>query len=134
RVSQVINQTRTLLVVALAFVAWLMWNQWQQDYAPPPAPAAAQSAAASNAQNTAVVNGAPGEVPAANTPAPTASAATPAASAQTTQTAPANNPSTASIAPRQFITLSNDVLRLTIDPRGGSVVGADLLAYPKQVK
>jgi len=130
----VINQTRTLLVVALVFVAWLMWNQWQQDYAPPPAPAAAQSAAASNAQNTAVVNGAPGEVPAANTPAPTGSAATPAASAQTTQTAPANNPSTASIAPRQFITLSNDVLRLTIDPRGGSVVGADLLAYPKQVK
>ncbi|HET6905475.1 MAG TPA: membrane protein insertase YidC [Rhodanobacteraceae bacterium] len=128
-----INQTRTLLVVALLFVAWLIWNQWQQDYAPQPAQASTQQAPAanSNAGANAPAKAAPGEVPTANAPAPSVSAATPAASA-----APAIPESAAPspAAPRQYITLSNDVLRLTIDTRGGSVVRADLLAYPKQVK
>ncbi|MER3547181.1 MAG: membrane protein insertase YidC, partial [Rhodanobacteraceae bacterium] len=63
-------------------------------------------------------------VPAAAS-APAARAEMPAANAQSVA-APA--------APRQFVTLSNDVLRLTIDTRGGSVVRADLLKFPKQVK
>jgi YidC/Oxa1 family membrane protein insertase len=130
----VINQTRTLLVVALLFVAWLIWNQWQQDYAPQPAQNTAQQAPAA-AGNTAGASqkAVPGEVPAAaaNAPASPASAATP------TATPVPSIPETATPAagaPHQYVTLSNDVLRLTIDTHGGSVVRADLLAYPKQVK
>jgi YidC/Oxa1 family membrane protein insertase len=129
----VINQTRTLLVVALLFVAWLIWNQWQQDYAPQPAQATAQQAPASaaNTGTSATAKAARGEVPAANAPASTGSAATPAANI-----APAipEGAAPATSAPHQYITLSNDVLRLTIDTHGGSVVRADLLAYPKEVK
>ncbi|HET9835892.1 MAG TPA: membrane protein insertase YidC [Rhodanobacteraceae bacterium] len=128
-----INQTRTLLVVALCFVAWLIWNQWQQDYAPQPVQNTAQqgSAAAVNTRTSAPAKAVPGEVPVANAPAPSGSASTPAAS-----TAPAipEGAAPSITAPHQYVTLSNDVLRLTIDTRGGSVVRADLLSYPKQVK
>jgi len=129
----VINQTRTLLVVALLFVAWLIWNQWQQDYAPQQVQTTTQQAPAATANTGANIaaKAAPGEVPAANAPASSGSAATPAASV-----APAIPESAAAsaTAPHQYVTLSNDVLRLTLDTRGGSVVRADLLAYPKQVK
>ncbi|HEX6613101.1 MAG TPA: membrane protein insertase YidC [Rhodanobacteraceae bacterium] len=125
-----INQTRTLLVVALLFVAWLIWSQWQQDYASPPAQATTQQAPAVNTGTNAPAKATPGEVPVANAPVAATTAATPAANA-----APAIPESAApATAPHQYITLSNDVLRLTIDTRGGSVVRADLLAYPKQVK
>lgn len=129
-----INQTRTLLVVALLFVAWLLWNQWQQDYAPQPAQTAVQQASAAdeNTHNPAPESAAPGEVPSANAPSSGASAAAPGANVA--PAIPTNAAPAASTAPRQPITLSNDVLRLTIDPRGGSIVRADLLAYPKQVK
>ncbi|HEX7129335.1 MAG TPA: membrane protein insertase YidC [Rhodanobacteraceae bacterium] len=128
-----INQTRTLLVVALLFVAWLIWTQWQQDYAPSPtqAQATTQQAPAANTGTSAPAKTAPGEVPVANAPASPASvAASPATVAPSIPETAA--PSTG--APHQYVTLSNDVLRLTIDTRGGSVVRADLLAYPKQVK
>ncbi|MGN6314376.1 MAG: membrane protein insertase YidC [Rhodanobacteraceae bacterium] len=127
-----INQTRTLLVVALLFVAWLIWNQWQQDYAPQPAQATTQQAPAANPNTGAnAQNAAPGEVPVANAPAATSTTASPAAGV-----APAipEGAAPSSTSPHQYVTLSNDVLRLTIDTRGGSVVRADLLAYPKQVK
>ena len=116
-----INQTRTLLVVALLFVAYLLWNQWQQDYAAPanPAPAVAASVA-----TPAGANGA--GIPTATAPAATTNAAAPAAPTTTQQAAP--TPAA------QLIVLGNDVLKLGIDPRGGSIVQADLLAYPKQVK
>ena len=125
-----INQTRTLLIVALLFVAWLIWTQWQQDYAPQPAQATTQQApaATTNAGTGAPAKAAPGEVPSANAPAPASSSVASAAPAIPEGAAPANT------APSRTITLSNDVLRLTIDTRGGSVVSADLLAYPNQVK
>ena len=128
-----INQTRTLLVVALLFVAWLIWTQWQQDYAPQPAQTTAQQApaAAVKSGTSTPAKAAPGEVPVANAPASPASSATAPAS-ETPAIPESAAPSTT--APHQYVTLSNDVLRLTIDTRGGSVVRADLLAYPKQVK
>lgn len=37
--------------------------------------------------------------------------------------------------PKQdLVTASNDLLKLTIDPRGGTIIGAALLKYPQQVK
>jgi YidC/Oxa1 family membrane protein insertase len=117
----VINQTRTLLVVALLFVAYLLWQQWQHDYpaVPPPSPpVAATSAAASS-----------GGVPSATTVAPAASAALVPAE-------PASVPGAASVPEtptKDLVILSNDVLKLAIDPRGGTIVEADLLDYPDKV-
>lgn len=123
------NQTRTLLVVALLFVAWLLWNQWQQDYGAPPQTSGAQSTvqSSSSAGVPASANG--------SVEVPNASASS-TAGALTAQGAPPSKPATSEAVaqPGQLVTLSNDVLRLTIDTRGGSIVRADLLKYPQQVK
>ena len=37
-----IEQVRTLLLIGLVMVSFLLWQAWQEDYAPkPPAPVAA---------------------------------------------------------------------------------------------
>ncbi|KJV36503.1 membrane protein insertase YidC [Luteibacter yeojuensis] len=103
------NQTRTLLLFALMFVAYVLFTQWEQDYGPKPPAQAAPTAQADGKP------AADGSVPGAASPAsvPTDSAAAPAAKAE-------------------LVTLQNDVLRLTIDTRGGSVVRSEMLAYPSE--
>ena len=113
--------TRSLLFMALAFVALMMWQAWEQDYGPKPAPAPAAATASTTPA-------------AANATAPGADV--PAASANTAPTASNTNvpavPESANTAstPAATITVTTDVLRLTIDTRGGSIVRAELLAYP----
>ena len=103
------NQTRTLLFFALMFVAYLLWTEWEKDYGPQPvAPTPAAQ----------TVNGKPaadGSIPGATAPASVPN--------ETAANADAKG---------QLITLSNDVLRLTIDTRGGSIVRSELLAYPDE--
>jgi len=99
------NQTRTFLIFALLAVAYLLFQAWEKDYGPKP-PAVAAAAASTSA-------GADSSVPGA-----------------TSSTAPAAVPGTVSEASAQLITVSTDVLRLTIDTRGGSVVRSELLHYP----
>jgi len=115
------NQTRPFLLFALMAVAYLLWMAWEKDYAPVPPSTATPPASASVAASGSVAvpgaaisdtTGVPGAVAAA-TPA-IASSAPPAAAAG------------------QLITVSNGLLRLAIDTRGGSVVRADLLAYPAE--
>jgi len=123
---------RTLLVVALLVVAYLLWQGWQNDYpSTPRTQAPATSAAASSAG-----------VPAA--PATTATPEVPANTSATPVPTPAKPGNVASAIPqgagtpsatpaRDLVTVDNDVLRLTIDPRGGTIVAADLLDYPQKV-
>ncbi|HJR14601.1 MAG TPA: membrane protein insertase YidC [Rhodanobacteraceae bacterium] len=114
-----INQTRTLLVVALLAVVYLLWQAWQHDYPSTLPPAPAQVAATSAPSNEAAVPS-----------APTSALAPPASVA----TAPPAENARVSTTPRQdLIIASNDLLRLTIDPRGGTVIGAALLNYPQKV-
>ncbi|HEY0180731.1 MAG TPA: membrane protein insertase YidC [Dokdonella sp.] len=105
---------RNLLLIALLFLGYLLWMQWQQDYgraaAPPPS---AETPAVPAAANADVPNAATPGTPAA----PVDAAPTPAATAA---------------APHVVVT--TDVLRVEIDPHGGNVVVADLLAYPQQPK
>ncbi|GAP64778.1 membrane protein insertase [Mizugakiibacter sediminis] len=104
------NQTRSLLVFALLFIAYLIWNQWQVDYRTPPATASAPAAGSTAAAAVPAASGA-----AAATPAPLAPAA-----------ASAGTPAEA----HALVTVTTDVLRLAIDTQGGSLVRADLLHYP----
>ncbi|ULU26149.1 membrane protein insertase YidC [Dyella terrae] len=99
------NQTRTFLIFALLAVAWLLFQAWEKDYGPQPpvAPVAASTAGTDT-----------------SVPGATSSTASPAAAV----------PGTVSEASAQLITVSTDVLRLTIDTRGGSVVRSELLHYP----
>jgi YidC/Oxa1 family membrane protein insertase len=96
------NQTRTFLIFALLAVAYLLFQAWEKDYGPQP-PAVAAAAASTDT----------------SVPGATSSSASPAAV-----------PGTVSEASAQLITVSTDVLRLTIDTRGASVVRSELLNYP----
>lgn len=116
------TSTRNLLLIALLFIGYLLWNAWQQDYNRTALPAAASVAPA----NT---NAGSGSTPAADVPAAGQATAPTAVPAAPLAVAPAKD---AAPAPRVVVT--TDVLRVEIDPRGGNVVVADLLAYPQQPK
>ncbi len=117
---------RNLLLIALLFLGYLLWNAWQQDYVQRALPATTAQMPTATSSGAATASSAPanGEVPSASTPS-----ANPAAMNPSTPTAatPAN-----AAAPR--IVVTTDVLRVEIDTRGGNIVAADLLAYLQQPK
>lgn len=108
------NLTRNILLLALLGVASLLWSAWEKDYAPPP-PAPTVAAAGTGPSSAA-------STPDASVPG----ASVPAAPAVPT----ADAPKAANDAKAQLITVTTDVLRLTIDTRGGSLVRSELLHYP----
>ncbi|HET9031422.1 MAG TPA: membrane protein insertase YidC [Dokdonella sp.] len=119
------NNPRTFLLVALFALVYLIYSQWQIDYNPQ---------VKTLAPTTSVAQDEPGATPAAQAIAPasgeipTASTPTPAAA---TATAPASSTMSVSANP---IVVTTDLLRVEIDPRGASVISADLLAYPEKQK
>ncbi|KFN42769.1 membrane protein insertase YidC [Arenimonas metalli] len=113
------NQTRSFLLIAWLAVATLLFMEWSRgpaQPAPPPAASAPIPAAADAIPSAA-------DVPAA--------AAVPSAAAAPAPGVPGDVPSASVAAPAQgLVTVTTNVLRLQVDPRGASLVGADLLAYP----
>jgi YidC/Oxa1 family membrane protein insertase len=112
--QEAMSSTRSFLFAALAFVAFLLWQAWEQDYGPKPASAPAVSATTTSAAPAAASSA---EVPQANAAAATTSV----------PIAPATPMATPAV---QRIDVRTDLLRLTIDTRGGAIVQADLLNYP----
>lgn len=110
------NQTRSFLLIAWLAVAFLLFLEWNKaPVAPEPSLATAPAAAA------AVPSGV--EIPDAS--------AIPSA----TEIPAVVNPDAAMGAPATAgapapLTITTDVLRMQLDLRGGSLVGAELLAYP----
>ncbi|MDM8350985.1 membrane protein insertase YidC [Pseudomonas sp. sp1636] len=110
---------RSILIVALAIVSYMMVLQWNQDYgqaALPTQTAAVSSTVPSLPDTTAGAKTANGD------DIPTA--------------APAVEPGSISVAPvavsEQLIRVKTDVLDLAIDPRGGDVVQLQLPQYPRR--
>ncbi|WP_349568914.1 membrane protein insertase YidC [Azotobacter salinestris] len=107
---------RSILLVALAVVSYLLVLQWNQDYgqaALPPQNAVAQSAPSVQ----------PGAVPAA----PSASADVPTAGSEN------RVPDTvASTVGADLIQIRTDVLEVAIDPRGGDIVQLKLPKFPRR--
>lgn len=108
------SSTRSILLIALAFVAFLNWQAWQQDYGP------------NNSQSTASV--AAGTTPAATT-ANSADVPKAIGTANAVPAPPVAGAPTTEAAPSARVEVSTDVLHVVIDTRGGAVVEADLLAY-----
>ncbi|WP_426415518.1 membrane protein insertase YidC [Aestuariirhabdus sp. LZHN29] len=109
---------RTILIVALAVVGYLLILQWNNDYNRAPETPVVHTTLSSPALPAPV----PEPTVAATTDAPQALDATSVAQA----------PTEASKAPSgQLITVTTDVLELEIDPRGGDVVKVALPAYPR---
>jgi YidC/Oxa1 family membrane protein insertase len=116
---------RNLLLIALLFLGYLLWAQWQEDYShanEAPVPAAAATSK-------------PGEptAPNANASAPSSAEIPSATGATSPAGAPALSTTTAASA-SPHVVVTTDVLRVEIDTRGGNVVAADLLAYPQEPK
>jgi YidC/Oxa1 family membrane protein insertase len=108
------NQMRTFLIFAWLMVATILWMNWNKERtAPPTPPQAALAAVSATTTEGLPPPTVPGTVPAATVPAANGQ---PAAA----QIGPAP-----AAAPR--MTLSNDVLRLSLD--GGNVRRAELLKY-----
>ena len=109
---------RSILIVALAIVSYMMVLQWNQDYGQAALPTEI-------AATTSTVPGLP------DTSAASASAnndgipsSTPAAEASSINAAPVVND--------ELIRVKTDVLDLAIDPRGGDVVQLRLTQYPRR--
>ena len=108
---------RTYIIIGLAIVTWLLYNAWQQDYAPKPTaqpPAQTQTIPDKSSVPQEVSTNLPSE----NDLLPQV---TPQATQNTVQTV--NN---------NLIRVSTDVLKLVINPVGGDVISAQLLNYPQE--
>lgn len=113
------DNQRVFAWAALALMLWLNYMAWQRDYAPAPAPAVQSQPAASNAAPSNAAQSLP-DLPSAQ---PSTSKSAPAPSA-----APATEPP----ADAKIIHVRTDVLDMDISTRGGDLIRADLLKYPKQ--
>ncbi len=123
-------ETRNLFLIALAVLAFLLWSQWQQDYARPLQPT---SRPADQGSIGDVVN----NIPASDAELPTPVAAdvpTPVVNDGMPSSQPGNNSTTAiNNDDSELITVTTDVLEVQIDPQGGTIVSAKLLNYPVEV-
>lgn len=106
------NQTRTFLLIAWLTVALLLFMEWGKGPQPASEPASAELP------------------PAALTPTPAAPAASdlPPVTGAAEGEAPAI--ATAQPVAAEVLQFGNEVLRLSVDTRGGRLVGAELLQYP----
>jgi YidC/Oxa1 family membrane protein insertase len=117
---------RLVLILALAFVSFLLWQAWQEDYGPEPrqaaAPATQQGTPGADAAN---------DVPQAPAEAPPAGDVPDVALPTTPQDTPGAAPAPGSVLESAGrIQVETDLLRLSIDLRGGDLREADLLQYP----
>jgi YidC/Oxa1 family membrane protein insertase len=110
---------RTILIVALAIVAYTMVLKWNQDYGQTTLPT--QNAAANRAPSS--------ELP----DVPAAGNATATADVPNAGTDAAAAPVTAPVAiSSNLIRVKTDVLDLAIDPKGGDIVQLTLPKYPRR--
>ncbi len=104
------DNLRLILLLALGFVLFLIWEAWQKDYAP---------AEPAQAATTTLTPNSVADVPSGATAQP--------APAATTTEAPATP---AALATAQRVHVVTDVLDVEIDTVGGDLRRLDLLAYP----
>lgn len=120
--------TRLLSYIALILVSLLIYDAWMQDYAHPPA----QQTSTSEKQ-------APVHQDIPSAPPVTDASVTTTDLPEVKPDAPvlpaaAVTPAESVTRVSQVITVENDVLRLLIDTRGGTIIQADLLKYPVDLK
>ncbi|KRG72058.1 membrane protein insertase YidC [Pseudoxanthomonas dokdonensis] len=116
------NQTRIFLIFAWLMVATLLWMEWGKFNAPKPAPATT-TAVTEQIGSAANGNATSGTVPSAS------GMALPGSDAGAVPTAPAAMSATTASPSKQTVSVTTDVLKVVLD--GGSVLQADLLAYPQ---
>lgn len=119
------DNLRPVLLITLAFLGYMIWLEWQKDYAPAPPPAAAVQQ-----QNPAAgANDVP--VESQTTTTDTSAADLPELGEQPAVATPGVEQASPSMhAPSPVVRVRTDVLEAEIDLVGGTVVKALLLNYP----
>ena len=113
-----IEQIRTVLIIALCVVSFLLWDAWQRDYGPKPSPPVSPEQPVSDAEPRDPAS--PGvDVPQAPQADGVAAAAAPSTKAEVDGTGQGRK-----------IKVVTDVLAVEIDPRGGTIASVDLRSYP----
>lgn len=112
---------RTVILIALAIVSYLLVLEWQRDYSPQSAPST--PTAAVQAAGDAPV------VPIAENQASDVPVAVPVAASPTDVTVD----NVSSLPAKTWIQVYTDVLHLSIDPVGGDVVSSKLLQHTKTI-
>ena len=143
-----VEQLRPILLIGLAVVGFLLWQEWQEDFGPgarrEPAPAVRDTPSPrdlpdpgrTSRRDTAADT--PAAAP-ARTPAPGTGTArspdVPSAQDVPTSTAePAPAPTAAPAGTADVVTVRTDVLGVRIDPRGGTIWQVALARYPIELE
>ena len=113
-----IEQIRTVLLIALCVVSFLLWDAWQRDYGPKPPPPASADQPAPDAGPTDSAS------PSVDVPQ-----APQAVQAETT-TAPSVQDRAGELGHGRKIRVTTDVLEVEIDTVGGTIAGVGLRSYP----
>ena len=114
-----IEQIRTVLVIALCVVSFLLWDAWQRDYGPKPPPQPA-----STEQPPRGVASSDGASPSVDVPQ------APQAEAIEATAPPALDDAAGASDHGRKIRVVTDVLAAEIDSLGGTITRAELLSYP----
>ena len=112
---------RTILLVALAVVSYMMVLQWNQDYGQAPETAAITQSSSANKQSSASIQ------VASNTAQAATNDDLPIAVNELTQDPTLTNTAVSD----DLIYVNTDVLQLAIDPNGGDIVELKLSQYPR---
>ena len=129
-----VEQLRPILLIGLAVVGFLLWQEWQEAYGPgarrEPAPAVRDTPAARDLPRAGETRR--GDAPSA-TEAPRAPDVPSAADLPVTaaQPAPAPTPPTGEV---DVVTVRTDVLAVRIDPQGGTIWQVSLTRYPIEIE
>ena len=132
-----VEQLRPILLIGLAVVGFLLWQEWQEDYGPgarrEPAPALHDVPAARDLPDAGRPSrrGTP-----SRTPSDTGTVTAP--DVPSTAGGPGTSPQPAPIAPAEglsgMVTVRTDVLTVRIDPRGGTIWQVSLPRYPVAIE
>ena len=118
---------RTLLIIGLAVVSYLMILQWQEDYGQNATINAAQNNSQSYPQRDAVTSVAATSIP----EAVSVSEDIPVAQQNMVQPVELD---IVEVVSTELISIETDVLSLKVDPVGGDIVSVNLLDYPVSVE
>ncbi|MEX2524551.1 MAG: membrane protein insertase YidC [Gammaproteobacteria bacterium] len=109
------DTTRFILVLALAFVSMMLWQEWQNDYGVAPQPAADSRDTAVTDSKETDTSGVTGDVPTFG---------------DDQEQAMPEEPEKKAASTGEYINVETDTFRLRISLRGGSIVHAALPDYP----
>lgn len=117
---------RTLIILGIAVVSYMLILSWQQDYVGVEQPQATEPAPVQEPEMPSPQTAADdGSVPGVEDAPPVSSMSAPA---------PDATPEPEAVADERLISVTTDVLQVDISPRGGDIVRLALPGYPKSAK